>query len=132
MFVLLFDARHRVLLARFSGSLDATDLALHRTLRRQFSEHEGIVPAIVELTAVERVLISSSRINAAGRNASSLFGSSRVVVARPGSETFGLARMFMAVRDDSGHASPTLVGTIEDAFRVLELADPDFRPWPAA
>lgn len=132
MFALLFDPDRRALLARFSGSVDESDLELHKTLRRRFIEQEGSVPTIIDLAAVERILLSTNRIKLAGRKASSLFGESQVVVAAPGSEAFGLARMFRSVREASGLAAPALVETIEDAFRLLDLTDPDFRPWPSA
>lgn len=130
MLVLLFDPASRALLVRFSGTVDAADLVHHRDLRLRFREREGATSIILDLGAVERIAIPTSRVSAAAINATSLFGEVRVVVARSGTESFGLARLFFTVREGAGLTTPVLVHDLAEAFRLLSLTDPKFEPWP--
>lgn len=129
MLAFLFDADRRVLLVRWTGTVDESDLVRHRALHERFVAREGEMPTILDLSGIERVALPTNRIRNAGQSGGSLVGRSRAVVALPGSEAFGLARMFITTRDDSGHATPQLVRSLDEALRLLGVAEAQFIEW---
>lgn len=131
MLALFFEVDQRVLLVRFSDTVEEADVALHRSLRLRFNQSEGDVPIIIDLSAVEKVALPTIRIRSAGENAWSHLGRSQIVVARRGTVAFGLARMFNTIRSESGHSTPALLPTLEEAFAQLGLSNPHFTAWPA-
>ncbi len=129
MFALLFERRYRVLLTRFSDRLARDDLAqLDRAARAFVAEH-GVARGLVDFTAVDVVEIDTAEFVRRGQQASIMTGQDRVYVM-PRPDLFGLGRMFSTYQKIGGNREPVVVRTLDEAYRALELVDPEFQPLP--
>jgi hypothetical protein len=125
-FQLLFDAEHKVLLARFDGTVTAeTVMAMVATARR-FAERQGPGPAIADFTAVERFDVDPDFIRSLAQAPPVMVGHKRVLVA-PADEIFGSLRMF-EMHQSAGGDEPLVVRSLDRAYEVLGIKDLDFQP----
>jgi len=127
MFELLFDRRHRVLLARFSGTLDGAAVAALDDAAARFVEREGPVSSIADFSNVETVGMVTDTIVNRGLLPPIMKDQLRVFVV-PRDDLYGLARMFATYQRASGNREPVLVRSLDQAYTTLGLVDPDFQP----
>jgi hypothetical protein len=120
------DRRQRVLLAKFGRTVTLKTLAELNAAVRRHAAAEGPFRGIVDLSAVEEVLISSHQVAELGRQPPLLPGQQRAIVA-PRDEVFGLSRMFGLHRAITGD-EPAIVRTLAAAYEQLGLTEPDFVP----
>jgi hypothetical protein len=131
MFALLFERRYRVLLVRFSERLAHDDLArLDRAARAFVAEH-GVTRGLVDFTAVDVIEIDTAEFVRRGQQAAIMTGQDRVYVM-PRPDLFGLGRMFSTYQKIGGNLEPVVVRTVDEAYRALELVDPEFELLPDA
>jgi hypothetical protein len=126
MFTLLFDAREKVMLTRYSGVFSADDIASLDQYVAGFIAREGIyVRNIFDFTAVEAVAISRPRLLERGRKPRTNPGQDRVVVA-PQQYTYELFRDYARAQLDIGNGTMMVVQRFEEALRLLRLHSPNF------
>lgn len=129
MLAMFFERRHRVLLARFSDRLTPADVALLYDAAREFAAREGLTRGLVDFTDVGVVEVDTAEFIRRGQQAAVMTDQHRVyVVPRP--DLFGLGRMFSTYQKIAGNREPQLVRTMAEAYRALDLVDPEFEPLP--
>lgn len=126
MVTLLFEAKHKVMLSEFSGTLTLADLARGDSLAAGFMARYGeVMPAIIDFSRVDKIDISSEQISGRGHQPQMKRGQRRILVAAS-SEAYGLGRMFAAFQAAHGNAEPEIVRSLHEAFARLGLENPHF------
>jgi hypothetical protein len=123
---LLFDARHRVLLARFDGAVTDETVKEMVAAARGFAEREGPCPAIADFTAVTRFDVGAEFIRSLAQARPVMAGHKRLLVA-PSDAIFGTLRMF-EMHQSAGGDEPVVVRSLARAYSTLGIAEPDFKP----
>jgi|SRR6266404_54264 len=127
VFTVLFEARDRVMLTRYSGLLTSEDLAALDEFVAGFVTREGYIRSIFDFTNVETFAIPHTRLLERGRKLRMNPGQDRVFVA-PQREIHELYRDYAKGQLNFGNGEMMVVETMADAFRLLDLHDPDFQP----
>jgi hypothetical protein len=128
---LYYERRHNVVMTKITGvlsseDLDAHDLALLLFLAGLMAGARR-VRGLYDFSAVEALAVPVSRINQRGQRPAIIDGH-RVVVAPPGAAGAEWAALLTEQRRTAGLGQPTIVATLEEAYRLLELDDPQFDP----
>jgi hypothetical protein len=128
MFTVLFDAREKVMLTRYTGVLSSKDIAALDEYVRGFVAREGFyVRSIFDLTGVEVFAISRPKLLRRGRKLRINPGQDRVFVA-PQHEIYELYRDYAQAQLDLGNGKMMVVQRFDEALRLLGLRDPNFQP----
>ena len=128
MFTLLFDAREKVMLTRYTGVLSSEDIAALDEYVRGFVAREGFyVRSIFDLTGVEVFAILRPQLFKRGRKLRINPGQDRVFVT-PQHEIHELYREYAQGQLDVGNGKMMVVKCLDEALRLLRLHDPDFQP----
>jgi hypothetical protein len=128
MFTILFEAREKVMLTRYSGVFSSEDISSLDEFVAGFIAREGIyVRNIFDFTAVEAVAIPRPRLLERGRKPRTNPGQDRVVVA-PQHEIYELFRDYAQAQLDIGNGTMMVVQRFDEALRLLGLHDPNFQP----
>jgi hypothetical protein len=123
-----FNAVDRVLLVRLGEAFSADELREVHRLGRLLVNEVGRVPSIVDFTSVTRVELQTS-VLAALASAPPLMGELKRVFVASGGVTYGLARLFLTNQTAAGFVAPDLVRTLDEACRLLGVAEARFQPW---
>jgi hypothetical protein len=125
MLALFYEHRHNVVLTRVSGVLSSEDIAEHdRALLNFLAGKEG-VRGLYDFITIDALAIPISKINQRGQRPTIIDGM-RVVVAPPGAAGRDFASRMADQLRAAGHREPTIVGTLAEAYRLLELDNPQF------
>lgn len=127
MFQLLFDRRHAVLMSRFHGTYVAADIAVRDNAAARFVARHGPARGIMDFTNVEAIDVPMDYIVERAHAPPILPGQARVIVA-PHEPAYSLNRVIAAHQLYSRKVEPLLVGTLEDAYRALDIDEPAFEP----
>jgi hypothetical protein len=125
-FSLLYDRGNGVLLVRFGRVLTRTGHEALVAAAQRFVDKFGDRPAIADFSAVEDVGVDMQFWRELGRRPRVIQGAQRVLVA-PQDQVFGLIRMYGILQADSGD-EPLIVRTLPEAYALLGVGQPDFRP----
>jgi hypothetical protein len=127
MFTLSFDSNHRVLLAQFAGVLSSEDIeGLHNALVAFVAQH-GFARGILDFSSVQANALPHSFLVRRARLPQILLRQERIIVA-PQQELYELACAYAAQQRDFGNVGGQVVRALDDAYRMLDLKQPDFRP----
>jgi hypothetical protein len=129
MFALFLERRHQVLLVRFSERLARDDLARLDAAGRAFVAQHGVMRGLVDFSATAVVEVDTAEFIRRGQQAAIMTGQDRVYVM-PRPDLFGLGRMYSTYQKIGGNREPLVVRTLDEAYRALELVDPEFEPLP--
>lgn len=129
MFVLFFERRHNVLLVRFSGRVTPEDFARLDVAARALVASQGPAHGLVDFTDVETFDVDTQAFVQRGQRAAIMTGKQRIFVM-PRPDFFGLGRMFATHQKIGGNLEPVVVRTMGEAYKALELVDPEFEPMP--
>jgi predicted phosphodiesterase len=127
-FALLFDRNHKVLLVRFGRTLNRQTLEAMVQAAREFVAVHGNCDGIVDFSAVEKVDVDVAYLRAYGGSPRVMAGAKRVLVA-PDDEMFGVARLYGLHQSTRQGEEPMVVRTLQAAYDLLGLQDPDFQPF---
>jgi hypothetical protein len=127
-FALLFDEKQRVLLVKFERALTRQALEAMVQAAREFAAVHGNCDGIVDFSAVEKLDIDVSYLRAYGGSPRVMTGARRVLVA-PDDEMFGIARLYGLHQSNSQGEEPMVVRSLQAAYDLLDLKDPDFQPF---
>jgi hypothetical protein len=125
-FQLLFDAKHKVLLARFDGLVTPEVVQAMAAAARVFAEREGPCPAIADFSTVARFDLAPDFIRSFAQAPPVMVGHKRVLVA-PADDVFGSLRMYEMHQSADGD-EPIVVRSLARAYDILGIAGPDFQP----
>jgi hypothetical protein len=124
MLRLAYDRKNRVLLVTISGIFASAELeALDRAVIG-FAAREGRMRAIYDYTDVEAFAVPESRIVQRAQQPS-IMHEPRVVVASRALGGAG-ARAFARHQRDAARREAVIVGTLEEAYAMLQLRNPQF------
>jgi hypothetical protein len=127
MFTLSFDSNHRVLLAQFAGVLSSEDIeGLHNALVAFVAQH-GFARGILDFSSVQANALLRSFLVRRARLPQILLRQERIIVA-PQQELHELACAYAAQQRDFGNIGGQVVRALDDAYRMLDLKQSDFRP----
>jgi hypothetical protein len=127
MFSLFFDSSHRVLMARVAGTFTRKDLDGINAAAAEFVVKESLVRFLCDMSAVETVGFSLAEMVVRAQRVAVLPTEERVyVTADP--FLLGLCELFAMYQRFAGNREPLVVQSLDEAYRALELADPDFQP----
>jgi len=122
---LFYERRHNVVLVRLSGVMSSEDIAEHdRALLNFLAGREG-VRGLYDFSSVDTLAVPISKINQRGQRPSMIDGM-RVLVAAPGAVGLDFAVRIADQLRAAGHREPLIVETLADAYRALELDNPQF------
>lgn len=107
-----------------SEDLDAHDLTVLLFLAGLMAGAQP-VRGLYDFSAVEALAVPISRINQRGQRPAIIEGQ-RVVVAPPGAAGAEWAALLAEQRRTAGLSQPTIVATLEDAYRLLGIDNPQF------
>ena len=127
MFALAFDRRHRILLTRFSGIFNSSDIAELDTEIIRFTAEHGPVHGILDFSNVSAVSVPLSKLVQRGRQPAISPTCKRIFVAK-GPELFDFARAFTIQQGLAGTPEPIVVETMEEALALLAADEPNFEP----
>lgn len=127
MFALAFDRRHNILLTRFSGVFNSSDIAELDTAIVRFTSDHGPAHGILDFSAVTAVSVPLSRLLQRGRQPAISPSCKRLFVASD-PELFQLARAFTVEQGLAGSPQPIVVSSMAEALEVLAVEDPQFEP----
>lgn len=128
MFSQFFERKHKVLLTRLSGTFDQADImALYTSAERIVAREGPSLRSLQDFTGVETVDVQVGRIAQHGWRAQVVPGRQRVMVV-PQPEFQDLARMFAALQRIADYDEPRIVRTLDEAYALLDLTDPQFEP----
>jgi hypothetical protein len=122
---LLYERRHNVVLTRVSGVLSSEDIAEHDRALLNFLAGKKGVRGLYDFSSIDALAVPISKINQRGQRPAMIDGM-RVVVAPPGAVGFDFAARLIDQLRAAGHREPLIVETLVDAYRLLELDDPQF------
>jgi predicted phosphodiesterase len=126
-FALFFDSKYRVLLVKFGRALTRQALEAMVQAAREFAAVHGNCDGIVDFSAVEKLDVDVSYLRAYGGSPRVMAGARRVLVA-PDDEMFGIARLYGLHQSTSQGEEPMIVRSLQAAYDLLDLKDPDFQP----
>lgn len=128
MFALLVDRTQKALLARIFGDLTDAVLTDMEAAIRSILEVEGPLRRIVDLSDVGTVVVPQELLVARAKNRplSPSRTPVRVFVA-PTDYLFAISRMFTTYQATHG-IDTMIVRKLEEAYRSLELKNPNFQP----
>ena len=95
---------------------------------RDFAAVHGNCDGIVDFSAVEKLDIDVAYLRAYGGSPRVMAGARRILVA-PDDEMFGIARLYGLHQSNSQGEEPMVVRTLQAAYGLLDLKDPDFQPF---
>jgi hypothetical protein len=127
MFALAFDRRHNILLSRFSGVFNSSDITELDTAIVRFTSDHGPVHGIMDFSAVIAVSVPLRRLLQRGRQPAISPAYKRVIVARE-PELFQLARSFSIQQGLAGSPEPIVVSSMEEALKSLAVESATFEP----
>jgi hypothetical protein len=127
MLALFFESRSNVLLVRFSGRLAREDLDGLYQAARDLVARQGVSRGLVDFTEVDEVAVDTGEFIRRGQQAAIMTDQDRVYVM-PRPDLFGLGRMFSTYQKIGGNREPLVVRTLDEAYRALDLVDPQFEP----
>lgn len=107
-----------------SEDLDAHDLTVLLFLAGLMAGAQP-VRGLYDFSAVEALAVPISRINQRGQRPAIIEGQ-RVVVAPPGAAGAEWAALLAEQRRTAGLSQPTIVATLEEAYRLLGIDNPQF------
>ena len=129
MISLYYERRHNVVMTKITGVLSSEDLDAHDLAVLLFLAGlmAGAQPVrgLYDFSAVEALAVPISRINQRGQQPAIIEGQ-RVVVAPPGAAGAEWAAQLAEQRRAAGLSQPTVVATLEEAYRLLGLDNPQF------
>ncbi len=125
-YTLYFDRKLKILLARIAPSLTQEVLVDMSAEVRRLVAERGACPAIVDFSGVTDVRLSSEFMVQHGRRPAVLKGQRRVLVA-PSDAVYGICRMFGTYQLGTGD-TPVIVRTMQEAYGLLGIVEPDFQP----
>ncbi len=131
MLDLFFERRQNVILVRLWGRVVPDDLARLDVTARTLVARQGPARGLVDFTDVEVFDIDLADFIQRGQRAAIMTNKERVFVT-PRPDLFGLGRMFSTYQKIGGNLEPLVVRTLDEAYRALELVDPEFEPLPLA
>ena len=127
-FEMLVDRNHKVLLVRFGRALTRQALEAMVKAARDFAGVHGNCDGIVDFSAVENLDIDVAYLRAYGGSPRVMTGARRILVA-PDDEMFGIARLYGLHQSTSQGEEPMVVRSLQAAYDLLDLKDPDFQPF---
>jgi len=125
VFTLSFDRQARVLMASVSGVFSSDDIAGLDAAVPRFVSREGPVRGILDFTDATALAVSNSRIAARGQKPAMV---EALLIVAPQPEFNSLGRAFGQYQRMAGTAEPKVVGTLEEAYAILGIVDPQFEP----
>ena len=127
MFALFFEPTHRVLLSCFSGAFTLNDIAECDRAVLLTLGREGPVRGLIDFSDVETVEVSVDQSLRRAQQPAMVAGQTRVfIAAKPAALAF--ARSYVAAQHEFNGYGPQVVGTRDEAYRILGLVDPRFEP----
>jgi hypothetical protein len=125
VFALFYERRHNVVMTRITGVLSSQDIGDHdRALLNFLAGKEG-VRGLYDLSLVDALAVPISKINQRGQRPAIIEGM-RVVVAPPAAAGLDFAIRIADQLRAAGHREPLIVETLGEAYRLLELDNPQF------
>lgn len=125
MLGLFYERRHNVVLTRLSGVMSSEDIAEHdRTLLNFLAGKQG-VRGLYDFSSIDALAVPISKINQRGQTPAIIDGI-RVVVAPAGAAGLDFVTRLSEQHRAAGHSEPVVVETLAEAYRLLELDNPQF------
>jgi hypothetical protein len=125
MFDLAYDAKHSVLLSRFSDTFSPADITLRDNAVRRFVAKNGLVRGLMDYSAVDAIDVPLDLLIQRAHQPGILTGHQRVIIA-PSEPAYSFNRLVAAHQLFARKAEPVLVRSVSDAFGVLRVVDPAF------
>ena len=128
MIEVAFERRYRVVLSRFTGIFSFDDVeALDRKVRQLVLEI-GPVAGLIDWSGIETITVPPWRMIQRGRSPQIAPGQIRVMVAPAEGPILAMVRAYADQQRDYGNVEPVVVGSMEQAYAELGIADPVFEP----
>lgn len=127
MFALAFDRRHNVLLTRFSGVFNSSDIAELDSAIIRFAVEHGPAHGILDFSGVVAVSVPMNRLLQRARQPAINPQHRRVIVASD-PEMFQIALKFTIEQGLAGASGPLVVSSMDEALKALKVEDPVFVP----
>ena len=126
MLRLAFDRKNRVLQVTVSGIFASEDLDALDHAVIEFIAREGQVRSIYDYSAVEAFAVPQSRIVQRAQQPA-IVREERVMVASPAAGGDAM-RAYGRHQREAGEREPLIVDSLEEAYAVLRLRNPQFEP----
>jgi hypothetical protein len=125
----LFEARDRVMLARYRGLLSPETLVTVDDFVASFVGQQGYFRSIYDFSEIAVFAIPRSRLLERARKPRMNPGQDRVFVV-PQPQIREMYQDYAQVQRDVGNGEMVLVDTLTEALHRLRLRNPDFQPVP--
>lgn len=127
LFQLLFDSHHNVLMTRVYGTYMESDITLRDKAVARFVARQGKARGIIDFSDTEAVAVTVDMVVRRSAGPALLEDRQRVIVA-PREPLWALQRIFAAHQLYRRGTEPILVRSLDEAYRALAIAKPDFEP----
>jgi hypothetical protein len=127
MFILLIDRGNQVLLSRLSGVLNPENWQQLESAARKSAASDGPMRALFDLSDVETIDISVDHLMEVAQRQQHIPNQVRVYVIPANGSQFGMARLFGTYSALAGNVEPVIVHSMAEAYRVLQITDPNFQ-----
>jgi hypothetical protein len=125
-YLLQFDSRHHVVLITFGRVITkAAALAVHEAVERLVAAH-GPCASITDLSITVKSDLSPQFVRSMAAVSPAIPAASRKILVAPTPETYGISRMFQALREGTGDTLQ-VVYTLDEAYRYLGIESPEFQ-----
>lgn len=125
MFILAFNDKYRVLKSTIVGVLSSDLLRQLDLAVVAFTARHGPNHGLIDFSTIDAIAVPLSRLSSRGRQPQISPGWKRVIVA-PRSDLIDWARTFGEYQSAAGYRPPVVVGSLDEAYRALDLTDPIF------
>ena len=129
MFSLYYERRHNVIMTRLTGVLSSEDIEQHDRAVLLFLAglfaSERQVRGLYDFSQVEALAVPDSKITQRGQRPAIIDGF-RVVVPPDSAAGLDFVRLIADQLRAAGHREPVIANTLEEAYRLLGLDNPQF------
>jgi len=112
------DVKNRIVYSSFHGMLSDTDLLAHRDVLKNHPDFNSKFSEIVDFSEVTELKVTVGFINTMAKSSSLYSPASRHVVIAPHDLTFGIARMYQMLAEDT-RPNVAVVRSMAEARRFV-------------
>ena len=119
-FLLNFDHQHKLLLITMGEVVTEASALAATAAVRTFAATQDLRSGIADLSAVERIEVSTNFIKSLAAGPPAIPAGKTVILVAPRDETYGMSRMFQIIRDGLG-VRLHVVHSMVEAYELLGI-----------
>lgn len=119
------DAKNRIIYSSFEGKLNDSDLLAHREVLKDHPDFDAEFSEILDFSNVTELRVTVGFINSLAKSSSLYSPQSKHAVVAPHDITFGVARLYQMLTQDT-RPNLAVVRSMAEARMFVGIEPPDF------